>query len=48
MFEATGQSVFEFPPFLIPAPPDPLEIVGVPLRFSDCLFPYPGLYQIQF
>ena len=28
--------------------PDPIEILGVPFRIRDCVFPHAGLYTVQF
>lgn len=48
VFEDTGQLVFETATRPIPFPADPLEVVGVPFRIQDCLFPLPGQYAVQF
>ena len=46
--EEDGRTIFETRSRPIGFGPDPLEIVGVPFRIRDCLFPAPGLYSIQF
>lgn len=48
VLEETGQRVFATGIQQIRFGGDPLEIVGVPFRIRDCLFPYPGQYSIQF
>lgn len=48
VFEDTGEVVFATPPRLIQFRPDPLEVVGVPIRIRDSTFPRPGRYSIQF
>lgn len=48
VFEETGARVFETRPRPIQFGPDPLEVVGVPFRIRDCVFPRPGIYSIQF
>jgi hypothetical protein len=48
VFEESGQKVFETHKRPIPFGPDPLEVVGVSFRIRDCIFPYPGLYNVQF
>lgn len=47
-FEETGAKVFETRSRPIEFGPDPLEIVGVPFRIRNCLFPQPGIYSVQF
>jgi hypothetical protein len=48
IFEDTGEKVFETSKFLIRFPQDPLEVVGLPVRIRDCIFPRPGRYSVQF
>jgi hypothetical protein len=48
LFEETGQRVFGTPKHTISFEDDPLEVVGVPFRIRDCLFPQEGLYSLQF
>ncbi len=48
VFEETGQKIFETAQRPIPFGLDPLEVVGVPFRIRNCLFPLPGLYSVQF
>lgn len=46
--EETGERAFETRTRPIQFGPDPLEVIGVPFRIRDCLFPRSGLYSIQF
>ena len=46
--EESGSKVFETPKRIIPPRHDPLEVVGVPFRIRNCVFPLPGHYAIQF
>lgn len=46
--EATGQKIFETRSRSIAFGPDPLEILGVPFRIRDIVFPHSGLYSVQF
>jgi hypothetical protein len=48
VFEETGERVFETPKRSIQFGPDPLKVVGVPVRIRDGYFPKPGRYSIQF
>jgi hypothetical protein len=48
VYEETGQTAFETRTRPIPFGSDPLEVVGVPFRIRDCLFPQPGMYSVQF
>ena len=48
VLEETGQRIFATPRREVVFSPDPLEVVAVPFRICDCLFPKPGLYSIQF
>lgn len=46
--ETTGQEIFRTRKRSIQFGSDPLELVGVPFRIRDCMFPKPGMYNIQF
>jgi hypothetical protein len=48
LLEDDGRTIFETHRRPIPFGPDPLEVVGVPFRIRDCVFPQPGRYSIQF
>ena len=48
VFEDAGQKIFETAKRPIQFGSDPLEVVGVPFRIRDCVFPFPGVYAIQF
>jgi len=48
VFEDTGQRIFGSPKQPITFGPDPLDVIGVAFRLSDCSFPAPGLYSVQF
>ena len=48
IFEENGEQVFETRGRPISFGSDPLEVVGVPFRVRNCLFPRPGLYSMQF
>ena len=47
-FEDTGQRIFGTPTRSVFLGDDPLEVVGVPFRIRDCIFPQAGLYSVQF
>ena len=47
-FEETGRRIFGTPERKIAFGNDPLEVVGVPFRIRDCVFPEEGLYSIEF
>ena len=47
-FEDTGQRIFGTPKRSVTFGNDPLEVVGVPFRIRDCIFPQTGLYSVQF
>lgn len=47
LLEETGEKVFETSGRLTFGV-DPLEVIGVPFRIRDILFPRPGLYSVQF
>jgi hypothetical protein len=44
----TGQVIFATPRHRVTFPADPLAVVGVSFRICDSLFPFPGLYSVQF
>jgi hypothetical protein len=44
----TGQRVFATAKQSITFGPDPLAVGGLSFRVRDCLFPFPGLYSVQF
>jgi len=46
--EDSGQRIFETRSRPIAFGPDPLEVVGVPFRIKNCLFPCAALYSVQF
>ena len=46
--EDIGQRIFGTPKHVVTFGPDPLAILGVQFRLRDCLFPFPGLYSVQF
>jgi hypothetical protein len=46
--EDTGQQVFGTPKRSVSFGDDLLEVVGVPFRIRDCVFPEAGLYSVQF
>lgn len=46
--EESGENVFETLSRPIPFGPDPLEVVGVPYRIRNCIFPRAGMYSFQF
>jgi hypothetical protein len=48
VFEETGQKIFETPRRRIKLGEDPLEVMGLPVRIRDCLFPQTGIHSIQF
>ncbi len=48
VLEEDGRKIFATPRREVTFPPDPLEVIGVPFRIRDCLFPKAGLYSIQF
>jgi hypothetical protein len=48
VFEETGQHVFETPVRSISFGTDPLEVVAMPIRIRDCIFPRSGMYSVQF
>lgn len=48
VFEETGQYVFGTPKHSVTFGDDPLEVIGVPFRIRDCVFPQQGLYSVQF
>ena len=48
LFEETGQCVFETSERSIAFRNDPLEVVAVPFRIRDCIFPQKGIYLLQF
>jgi hypothetical protein len=48
VFEDTGKKIFETNKRSIPFGPDPLEVLGVPFRIRNCLFPQAALYSVQF
>ena len=48
VFEETDTRVFETNLRSIPFGPDPLEVIGVPFRIRDCIFPQAGMYTVQF
>lgn len=48
VFEDSGQPIFQTRPRLISFGSDPLAVIGVPYRISDCRFPEAGLYTVQF
>ena len=47
IFEETNQSIFATPIRRIQFGRDPVEILGMPFRIRDCLFPFPGVYSLQ-
>jgi hypothetical protein len=46
--EDSDQRVFRTATRTIEFEPDPLEVVGVPFRIRNFLFPFPGVYLVQF
>jgi hypothetical protein len=44
----SGNLVFSSPIHVVTFPPDPLAIRGFVFRITDCIFPAPGLYWVQF
>ncbi len=46
--EANGERVFQSPARTIPFAADPLAVIGVAFRVTDCKFEQPGLYSVQF
>lgn len=48
VFDETGEKIFETGSRSVSFGSDPLEIVGVPFRICDCIFPRAGLYRVQF
>lgn len=46
--EETGQRVFGTAQHTVSFGDDPLEVIGVPFRIRDCLFPQEGFYSFQF
>lgn len=48
ILEEMDEVIFETPNQPILFGPDPLEVVGVPFRISNFVFPSPGLYQVEF
>jgi len=48
VFEDTEQTIFRTPNRPITFPKDPLKVIAMPFRIRHCVFPYPGLYSIQF
>jgi hypothetical protein len=45
--DETDQRIFGTPKQTIAFGDDPLDVVGVPFRIRDCLFPREGLYSVQ-
>jgi hypothetical protein len=43
-----GQRVFRSGRHRISFGDDPLQVIGVRFRFTDCRFPTPGMYAVQF
>ena len=48
VLKQTRERIFETRKRAIPFPTDPLEVVGVPFRIGDCIFPHAGRYSVQF
>jgi hypothetical protein len=48
VLDETGHRVFGTPRHTISFGDDPLEVVAIPFRIRDCLFPHEGLYSFQF
>lgn len=48
VLEETGETIFQTQRRPIQFSPDPLDVLGVPFRIRNCIFPQPGLYSVQF
>lgn len=44
----SGEIVFSSPSHAVAFPANPLAIRGLIFRITDCIFPEPGLYWVQF
>ena len=48
VYDETGLTVFETTPRTISFQSSPLNVVGIPFRVRDCVFPNAGMYTFQF